>query len=562
VRLRGLTRGFTDDEDEYEDEVDSEERRTLADLGVEPRLFLRATATNAWEIRLELPDLRGLVAKFPDFRNILASQRCHVAGVSGAPLARGVLLSGTHQVTLSRWPLSSEVLLKFAEPIPNLDFLLKTECLLRPGPRWLFKIRGDGTAVEVKTQTIRPGNSYIVLTRTDPGIAFPGIHTVPISVTCEDISAVRFDVADNISRVLSDQMMTVGFKTSLGFRLTPVGLPAVRWDDEGYAEWTTIDSPILAVASDYQIRGIALNLVGPSGARLEVPEESIASTTFIELGHLDPGRYKLHVITETPSVTNLTLAGTLHVTIREPQAWTTDAPVSAAVRMVVSPPSPSLEQIWDGTATVEILGPMGRIGLKIAPSKQVHGQRDVGLLLNILELWFYARTPGDPVSRLHKQQIVAAFRERLIAVLCGDLWVEIERKLNKSATYFVDLKHAISRKPPDLMMGQVLYERRAELTALNSEDITTFLSTLIKNYLDLPSFVRSEGARIPPEQWIADFAYQLMAEPQSVRSWAQSDLDDGLRYVERNPALLRAVRFVVLLRKTHQPTVSPQREDI
>jgi hypothetical protein len=646
------------------------------------------------------------------FKNVLSSERCLVVGAKGAPLARGVLLSGSQKVTLSSWPASSEVLLKFSNPIPELDYLLKTECLLRPGPHWLFKLSADGTGVEVKTQTIRPGNSYVVLTRKDPGIAPLGIQAIPISVSCEGVTAARFEVADQVSQIFSDQMMDLGFRTSAGFRLTPVGLPAAHWDEEGYAEWTTKDSPILAVIADYHVNGIALNLVGPTGSQLEVPAESIVSPTFIELGPLGPGRYKLHIITATLSHNNPKLAGTLHITIREPKTLAYDAPASAAVRLLLSPPTLYLEQLWDGTGTVEILGPVGRkaecsvaffkhmadaepafcrtmppvdlpcstetwqtkfdqlrddartqnvyndssaceilvqcqdlgqfhircerefvplrwvlkhennaywlrlvqleeqesvslfycsfeaptalvpvrdpvavgfrvhdhgglyvaqslhyrcpilvppqmssfaeLGLKNDPSQQVHNERDLDRLLNILELWFQARTRGDFVSRQHKQTIVSAFRERLIAVLCGDLWAEIERKLLRSTTYLADLKHAISRKSPDSMIGRMLYDRRTELGALNPGETTQLLASLVKDYLDLPTFVRSDGPKIPRQQWIVEFAFQLMSEPESTRVWAQSDVDDALRYVGQNPTLLRAARFAVLLRSSAQ----------
>src|SRR5262245_34518222 len=123
-------------------------REEVATLAIEPRLVLRPRSVGgeSWEVLLEIPDLSHLLQRFPTTRDALADSRCVVAGASGRPLARGRLLHGAQQVALSRWPQQDEVLLQFERPAPQLEYLLRTECLLRPGPTWLFRVACDGLA--------------------------------------------------------------------------------------------------------------------------------------------------------------------------------------------------------------------------------------------------------------------------------------------------------------------------------------------------------------------------------------------------------------------------------
>src|ERR1039458_1852508 len=84
VHLRGLHRGFVDGTVvETDSELNEPEaRRTVIELGIEPTLVLRRADSYTWNVRLQLPDLSGLLRRFPEFRNVLANERCVVAGLS------------------------------------------------------------------------------------------------------------------------------------------------------------------------------------------------------------------------------------------------------------------------------------------------------------------------------------------------------------------------------------------------------------------------------------------------------------------------------------------------
>ena len=168
-----------------------EARAEIAVLGIEPRLVLRPRDASrySWDISLEIPDLSHLLDRFPKTRDILAGSRCTVAGTLGRPLARGRFLHGTQRVLLARWPRADEVLLQFEQSDPQLEYLLRTECLLRSGPSWLFRIASDGLAYELRSLCVRPAEQYILVSADGPVQASEasGEHLQPVQLQCEGV---------------------------------------------------------------------------------------------------------------------------------------------------------------------------------------------------------------------------------------------------------------------------------------------------------------------------------------------------------------------------------------
>src|SRR5690606_33614489 len=136
AKIRGLSIGRPTTTFQRGDEA----RAEVVRLGIEPRLVLRPIEGERWEVSLELPDLSHLLLRFPQVRDILTESRCAVAGAAGRPLARGRCLHGPQRVALGRWPSPDDVLLKFERTDAQLEYLLRAECMLRPGTSWLFKV--------------------------------------------------------------------------------------------------------------------------------------------------------------------------------------------------------------------------------------------------------------------------------------------------------------------------------------------------------------------------------------------------------------------------------------
>jgi hypothetical protein len=361
IRIRGLSRSAGDQENlvSATGSILTPLQKEILELGLEPKLFLRRTGPDTWAVQLELPDLTSLIQRFPGVREVVAGQRCTIAGTKGTPLPRGALLYGRQVVELTRWPSSEELLINFESLDSDLKYLLTMECLLRPGPRWLFKVSADGAmAAHVKTGIVEPGGSYILISRTASDLAAPTLHCAAAIVNCEGISAAHLDVPDVLSRIYADELRDLSLATASEVQVAPVGVPAARWDDSGTAEWLSTDQPIIKISVDFEVQGVLLNLVGPSPAQLELN----GVTTWpllIDLGKLNSGVYNLHVVvfrSGHPSP----IFGRLQFTVREPKAWSGSIPTATPFSVQVSPAAPSLEEIWEEQATVELLGPAGR----------------------------------------------------------------------------------------------------------------------------------------------------------------------------------------------------------
>jgi hypothetical protein len=185
-------------------------RAEVAALGIEPRLVLRPSDKEGvtWSVTIELPDLSHLLLKFPHTREILTGSRCLVAGAAGRPLARGRCLHGAQRIPLARWPRNDEVLLQFEQTDPQLDYLLRTECLLRPGPLWLFKIASDGLAYESRSLQVRPGERYILV--GPPGLGKNLSHQQPIKLECRDVEGTLIEIPPALTQDWEEALRQLG----------------------------------------------------------------------------------------------------------------------------------------------------------------------------------------------------------------------------------------------------------------------------------------------------------------------------------------------------------------
>ena len=227
-------------------EVD-EARAAVVQLGIEPRLVLRPrdASERSWDIFLEVPGLSHLLLRFPHTREILTGSRCVVAGSEGRPLARGRLVHGAQRIRLLRWPESEEVLLQFERRDPQLDFLLRTECLLRPGTTWLIWIASDGLAYERRGLRVRPGERYVILSTDGP--IDGGGHATPIEIECDGVYAAILDLPQSLKEDWQQSIRNLGLGQARGIEVWPAGLSAVAWDGEGHGEWLASERPCLAI---------------------------------------------------------------------------------------------------------------------------------------------------------------------------------------------------------------------------------------------------------------------------------------------------------------------------
>ena len=155
---------------------------------------------------------------------VKSDSRCGVAGYEGRPIARARFLYGAQQLLLSRWPMPDEVLLQFERSHPDLEFLLRTECLLRPGPPWLFRIASDGLAYECRGLRVRPGQRYIILTATQVAASTDVVE--PTNVQCQGIEGALLNLPSALTSRWEQVLLALGLAQSKSIVVWPAGLVA------------------------------------------------------------------------------------------------------------------------------------------------------------------------------------------------------------------------------------------------------------------------------------------------------------------------------------------------
>ena len=336
-------------------------RAEVVALGIEPRLMLRPTdrSGGSWEVLLEIPDLSHLLLRFPETRDILTSARCVVAGAAGRPLARERCLHGAQRVTLSRWPRPDEVLLAFEQRNVQLEYLLSTECLLRAGPTWLFRIASDGLAYELRTLRVRPGERYIIVSTAGPVRASANTHSVTLE--CEEVDGAILDLPRALTSDWEETLRRLGLGHAKTIEVWPAGLDAVVWDGEGHGEWLASERACLAISSDHPIDSLFVSMGASNEPSIELTSIVPGEPMFIELPQLPVGLHTVRVFARAPR-TEAESLGNLDVLmrIREVRPWSPGVSSHGPLLLQMEPAAPTLEQLWEGGAELTIQGPLGR----------------------------------------------------------------------------------------------------------------------------------------------------------------------------------------------------------
>ncbi len=339
-----------------------EARSTVAALGIEPRLVLRPGETPgvSWDVFLEIPDLSHLLFRFPQTRAILTGTRCVVAGSSGRPLARGGLLYGDRRVKLGRWPEPDEVLLQFESSDSQLDFLLRTECLLRPGPNWLLRVASDGLAHERKGLRVRPGERYILLSTVGP-IDTSGPAT-PIDVACEGVHAAILDLPESLGADWQESIQKLGLGQARTIEVWPAGLAAAAWDGEGHGEWIASERPCLAILADHPLVSLRVSMDTSPHHSFELTSLDPGEPLFLELPQLPVGVHRLKFSAQSSLAGQPELLDDQEavIRIREDLSRTSVTDHRGPLSVQVDPVHPSMEELWDGEVEVWLRGPRNR----------------------------------------------------------------------------------------------------------------------------------------------------------------------------------------------------------
>lgn len=325
-------------------------RKEVAALCLEPKLILRPVAPQEWEVLLEIPDFTLLSKRFASIDTVLRNSRCVVAGYP-RPLARGRVLSSSDRVPLKEWPSPGRVLLQFEPSVEELDYLLGTECLLREGPTWLFKIAADGFAYEVRGLTVRAGQKYILASTAN--LTHTTGWVTGTAVRCSGLNAVQLNLPAVVSPDLARLLQSYGLRFARTIKAWPVGLPSANWDREGRMEWLNSDVPCIAVRLDHAVDRVTASL--DAGSRvLDITPTTIDTPVFFSVPSLSLGTHNLRITWREGQSEE---SGEIQIVIRQARPWSPNTTGRGAFRVVVDPVVPTLEELWEGRATIQVSGP-------------------------------------------------------------------------------------------------------------------------------------------------------------------------------------------------------------
>lgn len=358
----------------------------------DPVLQLRR-GPDGWRAYAVLPDLSPLQSRLPHVYNELRTLRAFVSGAEDSVLGRGRLTYPGQEVRLSSWPASDRPFVQLERGSADINTLLANQSIMTVGPWWLFRLRGNGAAVQVKGKFVLPGHSYCLVGR--PATEPPTVTWIQDdSLLAIGARAYRLTVPEAVLDGDVAALNAAGLALMAGVKVRPVGLVASGWDGEGAVEWLSGDPAMIAIRGERPPSQCILSIDGrphlltwPAGH----------AELYLALDRLGIGTHEV-TVTLLKSEGGSTLArGTLLVTVRDAQTRPPEATRGEGIMMLAAPARPWLNDLWDGRADVTILGPPGTRATLTATLRGPDGarlesiHREVGLPMSTGEWRQFAR---------------------------------------------------------------------------------------------------------------------------------------------------------------------------
>lgn len=316
----------------------------------DPQLQLREDA-GVWRAFAILPDLRPLQHAMPLVYEALRDSRAIVSG-SRKEIPTSGLLYATPPIELTRWPAPPEPFLQLRRASDEINLLIAEQCRITHGPWWVFRQKPGAPASEVKGKFVRPGGSYCIL--GDPALSPPPVEwCVKTEVAVEGMSAYVLTVPATLNEADSTVLVEAGISVVSDLRVRPVGVVAGRWDGDGVAEWLSGEPVLIAIHAEHSPKKVSLRI---NGDPYFVDWPDADSELFLSLGELAAGTHEI-VVSIDPDGENPKTEGSLVAIIRDPDVHREAGLAGEGIRLRSFPAQPSLPELWDGRALLEIDGP-------------------------------------------------------------------------------------------------------------------------------------------------------------------------------------------------------------
>lgn len=339
----------------------SGERRPQGSVA-DPLVFLRREQAG-WTAYLQMPDFSLLTDRLPSIAEDLRTKRAIISGASGAPLTRGRLVHPGQVVRLESWPDSSTQLVALEGGSKTTNSVLADQSVMTRGPVWLFRVREHGFAREVRGKFVRPGGAYVLVTDKDPLSNAPG-WIVPAAGAVGGMNTLAMTVPQSLGSNDLEALRAIGLGTVAEVEVRPAGVVPAHWDGEGRAEWLADEDPTVAISCE---RVVEQCIVTSDGTAQLLDWPTNVSSIFVRLRDLEPGTHEVTV--DLRLTGGGTATGKIELVKRPPHLRPPAGTMREGLMILATPVTPTLTELWDDTASLELLGPVGaqvRVGLTLS----------------------------------------------------------------------------------------------------------------------------------------------------------------------------------------------------
>lgn len=337
---------------------------TSAPVVAGPRLAARRFGDRNLLIGLIFPDVAVALAKARLPQSVLASGQIRLAGIESTPEpALALLTFARRDRELRAFPATDRPFALIEGVDQRTRAIVDPLLRLQERSCWVLRRHADGLFREVLGCHVRPGQSYVILSRATLGegeTRAAGLE--PLTAPASGIIAYALDLTSPLKEAQRAALASLSIGTVAGTRIEAVGL-APSWDAPGeLPAWCASETVTLRIEADFDAGGFRLQLDDSS------PQLLPATSGTLLLAFAPPalGAHRL-------SVQALRRANDLGSAVGEavpfdfavaaPRPWIETMRSKAGFRLLVDPAGASLEQLFAGRATLRLFGPPGRTAL-------------------------------------------------------------------------------------------------------------------------------------------------------------------------------------------------------
>lgn len=319
-----------------------------------PELLLVRAGDNTWSLWVELPDLTLGLASLDHLTDSLSTRRCIVAGTDGAPFAPRRVLFPAQRVKLTEWPGWDDPLLRLEGGDPRDNDELGQLVRLPSGPLAVFEIV-EGFGRELRGRQIRPGGRYAIMMTTD--IDEPGpTWLAPATITVGGLRAFIITVPAVVDQADEIFLRNIALSIASDVKVGPVGLTPAAWRNDGSFEYVIGDSPVLGISSTRRLASCVIAV--DDGVPIGIPASAESHDPILfSLGALEHGVHEVSLLLLPSGEEGAPIEEVVRVLIREREVRASSGSYREALFIIAHPERPSLDEVWAGRATLEILAP-------------------------------------------------------------------------------------------------------------------------------------------------------------------------------------------------------------